>query len=70
VTWDELVALPVGTLVKVTYDENDSVKFDPLEDVGEIIKSGPLQVDVMFPNKTCWITKAWVSFIECLEVEE
>lgn len=61
-TLDEFKALPVGTLVKVDGD------------VGEIIKTGSQQVDVIFSNMTRLVyvgeNSTAGSLTEWMEVEE
>lgn len=65
-TPEQLKALPVGSLVKIKIDEH--------WEVGEILKTGPQEVTVIWPEsgvkQYIGFTSSWLSFIEWLEVEE
>ena len=62
---EELKALPVGSLVRISYGDGTT-------EIGEVISTGNQEIRIMWPdsNLTQLIvpTKSWESFVKWLEV--
>jgi hypothetical protein len=67
VTLEELKSLPVGTVVRLAYDDGQGFE------LGEVIRTG-IDIHIMWPESQVTsiltATSGWESFLKDLEVDE